>query len=68
VITNDWNYDASWTLTSFPVWDFENFKRLDFVVQSVQSALTITNAAICKNGVRMILSVNGDYFQRALTS
>jgi hypothetical protein len=36
VIMNDWNYDASCTLTSLPVWDFENFKRLVFVVQSVQ--------------------------------
>jgi hypothetical protein len=29
------NYDASCTLTSFPVWDFENFKRLFFVVYRV---------------------------------
>jgi hypothetical protein len=35
-ITNDWNYDASCTLTSLPVWDFENFKRLIFVVQNVR--------------------------------
>jgi hypothetical protein len=35
-ITNNWNYDASCTLTSLPVWDFENFKRLIFVVQTVQ--------------------------------
>jgi hypothetical protein len=34
-ITNYWNYDACCTLTSLPVWDFENFKRLVFVVQSV---------------------------------
>jgi hypothetical protein len=34
-ITNDWNYDASCTLTSLPVWDLENFKRLISVVQSV---------------------------------
>jgi hypothetical protein len=34
-ITNDWNYDASYMLTSLPFWDFENFKRLIFVVQSV---------------------------------
>jgi hypothetical protein len=34
-ITNDWNHDASCTLTSLPVWDLENFKRLIFVVQSV---------------------------------
>jgi hypothetical protein len=34
-ITNDWNYDASCTLTSLPVWDFENFTLLIFVVQSV---------------------------------
>jgi hypothetical protein len=37
-IMNDWNYDASCTLTSLPVWDVENFKRLIFVVQSVQVA------------------------------
>jgi hypothetical protein len=35
-ITKDWNYDASCTFTSLPVWDLENFKRLVFVVQSVQ--------------------------------
>jgi hypothetical protein len=34
-ITNDWNYDASCTLTSLPVWDLENFKLLIFVAQSV---------------------------------
>jgi hypothetical protein len=34
-ITNNSNYDASCTLTSLPVWDLENFKRLIFVVQSV---------------------------------
>jgi hypothetical protein len=32
-ITNNWNYDASCTVASLPVWDFENFKRLVFVVQ-----------------------------------
>jgi hypothetical protein len=36
-ITNDSNYDASYTLASLPVWDSENFKRLIFVVQSVPS-------------------------------
>jgi hypothetical protein len=35
-ITNDSNYDASCTLTSLPVWDLENFKRLIFVVQTVR--------------------------------
>jgi hypothetical protein len=35
-ITNGWNYDANCTLTSLPIWDLENFKRLVFVVQSVQ--------------------------------
>jgi hypothetical protein len=34
-ITNDWDYDASCMLTSLPVWDLENFKRLIFVAQSV---------------------------------
>jgi hypothetical protein len=38
-ITNDWNYDASCTLTSLPVWDLENIKRLVFVVQSVQDTV-----------------------------
>jgi hypothetical protein len=38
-ITNDWNYDASCTLTSLLVWDLENFKCLVFVVQSVQGAV-----------------------------
>jgi hypothetical protein len=35
-ITNNWNYDASCTVTSLPVWDLENFKGLIFVLQSVQ--------------------------------
>jgi hypothetical protein len=39
-ITNDWNYDASCTLTSLPVWDLENFKRLIFVVQTVRTCTT----------------------------
>jgi hypothetical protein len=34
-IMNDWNYNARFTLTSLPVWDFANFKRLIFVAQSV---------------------------------
>jgi hypothetical protein len=34
-ITNNWNCDASCSLTSLPVWDLENFKHLIFVVQSV---------------------------------
>jgi hypothetical protein len=34
-IMNNWNYDASCMLTSLPVWDLENLKRLIFVVQSV---------------------------------
>jgi hypothetical protein len=36
-ITNDWNYDARCTLTSLPVWDLENFKRVVFVVHSVRT-------------------------------
>jgi hypothetical protein len=35
-ITNDWNYDASCTLTSLPVWVLDNFRRLIFVAQSVK--------------------------------
>jgi hypothetical protein len=38
-ITKDWNYHASCTLTSLPVWDFVNFKRLIFVAQSVHRSL-----------------------------
>jgi hypothetical protein len=34
-ITNDSVYDASCTLTSLPVSDAENFRRLIFVAQSV---------------------------------
>jgi hypothetical protein len=40
-ITNNWNYDASCTVTSLPVWDSENFKRLIFVAQSVQHMTVI---------------------------
>jgi hypothetical protein len=29
-ITNDWNYDASYVLTSLVISDFENFKHLIF--------------------------------------
>jgi hypothetical protein len=35
-ITNDWNYDASCTLTSLPISNLDNFKGLIFVAQSVQ--------------------------------
>jgi hypothetical protein len=44
-ITNDWNNDDSCMLTSLPVWDLENFKRLVFVVQSVQ--YPGPNCALC---------------------
>jgi hypothetical protein len=44
-ITNDWNYDVSCTLTSLPVWDFDIFKRLVFVVQSVPAALMTKKTA-----------------------
>jgi hypothetical protein len=37
--TNNWNYDVSCTLTSLPVWDLKNFKRLIFIVQSVPKYL-----------------------------
>jgi hypothetical protein len=47
-ITNDWDYDASWTLTSLPVWDFENFKRLIFVVQSVQCKKLVPAIQWCR--------------------
>jgi hypothetical protein len=30
-ITNDWNYDASCTLTSLPVFNLESLKRLIFL-------------------------------------
>jgi hypothetical protein len=32
-IKNDWNYYASCTLTSIPIWDLEHFKRLIFVAR-----------------------------------
>jgi hypothetical protein len=35
-IKNDWNHDASCTLTSHLIQDLENVKPLIFVVQSVQ--------------------------------
>jgi hypothetical protein len=34
-IANDWNCDASCTLTSLPLSDLENFKLLSFVAQSI---------------------------------
>jgi hypothetical protein len=39
--TNNWNYEASFTLTSLPVWDLENLKRFIFVVQSVQNSIDV---------------------------
>jgi hypothetical protein len=36
-ITNNYNYDASCTVASIPIWDLENFKHLIFVVLSVQN-------------------------------
>jgi hypothetical protein len=39
-IMNDWNYDAYCMLTSLSVWNFEKFKSLIFVVQSVNTTLT----------------------------
>jgi hypothetical protein len=49
--TNDWNYDASRTLTLLPVWDLENFKRFGFVVQSVRITdilyIKLTNRNYC---------------------
>jgi hypothetical protein len=44
-ITNYSNYDVSCTLTSLPVWDLENFKRLIFVKQSVR---LISNHPVCR--------------------
>jgi hypothetical protein len=41
-ITNDWNYDASYMLTSILVWDLEDFKHLVFVVQSAQLCYDIS--------------------------
>jgi hypothetical protein len=48
-ITNDWNYDTSCTLTSLPVWYLEKFKRLVFVVQSVQGIHVISHPPKIKN-------------------
>jgi hypothetical protein len=45
-ITNDWNYDASCTLTSLPVWDLENFKCLVFVVKSVPNISKTLNTSV----------------------
>jgi hypothetical protein len=53
-ITNDWNYDASCTLTSLTVWDLENFKRLVFVVQSVHVFTSIIKKRL-QNNSRVIL-------------
>jgi hypothetical protein len=32
-ITNDWNYDASYTLTPLLVWDLKNFKGVFFLTE-----------------------------------
>lgn len=39
-ITNEWNYDANGTLTSFLVWGLENFKRLVFVAELISNEHT----------------------------
>jgi hypothetical protein len=46
-IMNDWNYDASFMLTSLPVQDLENFKCLVFVVQSVQPLHMAVQLLLC---------------------
>jgi hypothetical protein len=46
-ITNNWNYDANCTVTSLPVRELENFKRLIFVVQRVQSITTTHSLTAC---------------------
>jgi hypothetical protein len=55
-ITNDWNYDASCTLTSLPVWDLENFRRFIFVVQSVPLM------GCFEHGNELSVSINGGGF------
>jgi hypothetical protein len=50
-IMNDWNYDVSCTLTSLPVWELENFKRLIFVVQSVPPSIKINISAFFTRSV-----------------
>jgi hypothetical protein len=35
-ITNDWDCDANYMLTSLPVWDLEHFKRLIYEALSVR--------------------------------
>jgi hypothetical protein len=54
-ITNDSNYDARCTLTSLPVWDLQNFKRLIFVVQSVPPAMKISQfvETVSGNGTKL---------------
>jgi hypothetical protein len=56
-ITNNCNYDASCTLTSLPVWDLENFKRLVFVVQSVLSYFKALLPRICLEGLRQTVHI-----------
>jgi hypothetical protein len=41
-LMNDWNYVASCTLMSLPVWVFENFIHLIFVVQIVHVTIIFT--------------------------
>jgi hypothetical protein len=53
-IAINWNYDASCTLTSLPVWDLENFKRLIFVVQSVQRPAVVLPSICCPLNLKRI--------------
>jgi hypothetical protein len=40
-IMNDWYGDTTCVFTSHLVWNLENFKHLFFVVQSVQTFVTV---------------------------
>jgi hypothetical protein len=47
-ITDNCNYDASYTLTPFLVSDFENFKLLIFVVHIVHSSVLVKLLKVLK--------------------
>jgi hypothetical protein len=52
VIACDWNYDASFTLTSLPVWDFKNLKCLIFVAQNVHMKTSVESCQTQELGIQ----------------
>jgi hypothetical protein len=60
-ITNDWNYNASCTLTLLLTWDLENFKSLVFVVQIVHAHFLVFDKCSIWSVVDIFTGIHTDY-------